>query len=207
MPFPRLRILCAPILLAGGVFLAGCGGDDSAPETGSSFVDRLLEEASAPSGDAAPAADLSQPRVPGWTLVQPACPFPLRFQVPPGWDLDEAQTRANHVTLRREGVAVAIVGISMVGGDAAVGDRIREVEANDPSVVRLAEVRYGQITVPVHGGGDRSGVRAYPAVADWGVAMQQAVVEVRPENDPDGAPLVDEDMLARIATTLEPHGC
>lgn len=198
-------------LLSGVLFsallLSGCGGGDADPGDGASLVERFLEEAAVSSGDATPPADLSQPPVPGWTMLQPACPFPLRFQVPPGWDLDEGQTRSNHVALRRDGLEAAGIGISMVGGEVAVADRVREVEANDPSVVRLAEVRYGGVTVPIHGGGDREFVRAYPAVADWGTVLQQAVVELRPARDREGAPLADEETLGRIATTLEPNGC
>ncbi len=206
-PGPLRSGTLLPGILLSALLFAGCGGGDSLPGEGSSLVQRFLDEAESASGDAAPPADLSQPPVPGWTMLHPACPFPLRLQVPPGWALEEGPASTNRLTLQRDRMTTATLGISMVGGDAAVGDRIREVEANDPSVVRLAEVRYGSRTVPVHGGAERQFVRAYPAVADWGVALQMAVVELRPERDGEGGPLVDEETLARIAATLEPNGC
>ena len=195
------------VVLLAGFPVSGCGGSDAPQGDGPSLVERLLEEAEAPSGEGTAAADLSQPPVPGWSMLEPPCPFMLRLQVPPGWGVEEGSERSTHLTLHRDGQTMVTLMISMAGGDAAVADRIREAETHDASVVRLAEVRYGSITVPVHGGGDGQRVRAYPAVADWGVALQMAVVDVSAALDYDGNPLVDEETLARIAATLEPNGC
>lgn len=194
-------------MLAAGILLAGCGAEDGASDRAPSTVDRLLAEAEAGGDQAGPPADFTQPRVSGWVVLQPACDFPLRLQAPQGWDVDETQTRSTHLTLRREGVPTVGVQISMMGGHTAVEDRMREAEAHDTSVVRLAEVSYGARTMPVHGGGNRESVMAYPAVADWGAAVQHAVVRLNAIWDRDGTPLVEEETLARIAATLEPNDC
>ena len=202
---PRLL----PALLLVPLAFAGCGGDDPGSGAQDSAVHRFLAEAEAfdEEGGAA-SADFSQPRVAGWTLLEPACEFPLRLQVPPGWDLDEDETRSVSVTLRRDGENVVDVRISSTGGSLAIQDQIRGLEREDPSVMRLGEVAFGTRTMPIHGGPDGQSVIAYPPVehvAD--VSGWHAVVRLSAIWDYDGNPRVDEATLASLAATLEPNDC
>lgn len=203
------RLLSALLLFP--LVLAGCGGDDPGSGAQDSAVHRFLAEAEAEAFDeerSAPSADFTQPRVAGWTLVEPACVFPLRLQVPPGWDLDEGETRSVSVTLRRDGVRVVDVRISTVGGSTAIQDQVRGLERDDPSVIRLEEVTFGPRTMPIHGGPDGQSVIAYPPVehiAD--VSGRHAVVRLSAIWDYDGNPQVDEATLASLAATLEPNDC
>ncbi len=188
---------------------AGCGGDDPGSGAQDSAVHRFLAEAEAfdEEGSAAP-ADFTQPRVAGWTLLEPACEFPLRLQVPPGWDLDEDETRSISVTLRRDGENVVDVRISSTGGSTAIQDQAEGLEQHDPSVTRLGEVTYGPRTMPVLGGPDGQSVIAYPPVEHVSdVSGWHAVVRLSAIWDDDGNPQVDEATLASLAATLEPNDC
>jgi len=193
------------------LLLTGCGSD--APEgaaEAASMERRPGEALTRPEDPGLPAgtvAVLSRPDRPGWTRIEPACPFPLRLQVPPGWELDEAEVRSVQLQLLQGGAPAVFLGISMIGGSQAVADRIREMEGSDPSVQRRAEVPYGDLLAPVLGRDGDSLVWAFPAVRDLGAALQQAAVRLEAIWDADGNPLVDSEMLVQLATTLEPNPC
>ncbi len=194
-----------------GLLLGGCGGEDFEAGAADSPVQRLMAEAEAEAElrEGAPATpDFRQPRESGWTLLAPSCEFPLRLQVPEGWDLDEGETRSVSLTLRREGEQAVALMISMIGGSLAVEDRMRGLEADDASVRRLREVTYGSRSLPIHGGPDGQMVIAYPPVEHVaGPSVRHAVVRVSAIWDYEGNPVVDEATLTRLAATLEPNDC
>lgn len=197
-PAVLLRSLAAGMVL---VLAVGCGGAEPGDGPGAEGAGE------APTAES-PVAAPEEP-VPGFTALDPSCPFPYRMQYPAEWTLGEAVAPSGVSLDAGSGRSFALMLQAEEGG-AHREAQARMLEAS-AEAEKAGEVTVGGERVPVYrstGTGPRN-MQSYmlwvPAARLDGDVVMWA--RLRAQTLADSGSPIDQETVLRVLGTLERQEC